>query len=128
MNCKYGYAFDVISTNKDKKASDVFALQWNGVHLVDHNADCRTCQMRLPHSTFALIAKWFAVHLPSIQHIETVGVGALVWCTNCGPWVDDDARVDAEALLDRPINELMEAALAAERPPTVMDGCSLCDD
>ena len=128
MKCKYGYTFDVISINKDKKARDVFALQRQDLHLVDHKGDCLTCQMRMIRPPSAPVAKWFDDHLPSVQHVETVGAGALVWCTNCGPWIDDDAWVDAETLLDRPINELMKAALAAERPLSVVARCSLCED
>ena len=132
MQCKYGYTFDVMSTNKGMTIRDARALEKQGVHLVDQEGNCRTCEKpRLITMSEALssapIWQWFEDHLPSVQHVETVGVGALIWCANCGLWIDDDAWVDAETLLDQPISELMEAALSAEQPLSVVDKCSLCE-
>ena len=71
---------------------------------------------------------FFDDHPSAVTHVNTVGAGALVWCTNCGPWIDDDAWVDAETLLDQPISEFMQAVLDAESTLALVDRCELCKD
>ena len=52
---------------------------------------------------------WIRSNLASLQHVEAVGgAPGLVWCANCGPWIDDDENLDLmtmerEAEADGPI-------------------------
>ena len=134
MQCRQKYNFVGMSLENAVTGRRAHALARLGLHLIDKEGDCFTCllepslkQERVERS-WKLVAQWCQAHFDSLLHVKTIGHIPITWCSNCGPWVDDDGLLDAEKLLDLPLENLLTAALHATDPMYVVEECTYCTD